>query len=59
MIVTIICACGQHNAVPDEELERAICNGCHSPLLRPVFRSVAAVQTVPLTTPTRPLLVTP
>ena len=35
MIITIVCACGQHNIIPDERLETAICNSCGTPLLRP------------------------
>ncbi len=33
--VTIVCRCGNHNHVHDDELERAICSRCDSPLLRP------------------------
>ncbi len=60
MTVTIVCVCGHHNAVPDEDLERASCQGCLAPLLRPA--SLGAVRTHPVTLvpqqSTRPILVT-
>jgi hypothetical protein len=34
MIVTIICRCGEPNAVPDQELETALCERCSAFLLR-------------------------
>jgi hypothetical protein len=32
--VTIVCRCGQHNSVHEQDLERAICSRCDAPLLR-------------------------
>ena len=35
VIITIVCACGQHNIIPDERMETATCSSCGTPLLRP------------------------
>ena len=35
VIITIVCACGQHNIIPDERLESAVCSACGTALLRP------------------------
>jgi ribosomal protein S27E len=35
VIITIVCACGQHNIIPDERLETAVCSACGTALLRP------------------------
>jgi hypothetical protein len=34
MIVTVVCRCGEPNAVPDEILESAVCERCTAYLLR-------------------------
>jgi hypothetical protein len=59
MTVTIVCVCGHHNAVPDEDLERASCGGCLAPLLRPAQAAEVRTQPVTLVAPSsRPLFVT-
>jgi hypothetical protein len=44
VIITIVCACGQHNIIPDERLETAICSSCGTPLLRPAPLPSRAVR---------------
>jgi hypothetical protein len=42
VIITIVCHCGHHNLVPDEQLEVAHCLRCHR-LLLPVSRLAPTV----------------
>ncbi|MBP7148628.1 MAG: hypothetical protein KBD01_13905 [Acidobacteria bacterium] len=35
MTITIVCTCGQHNGVSEDELDSARCWRCDRPLLKP------------------------
>lgn len=35
MVITIVCVCGQHNEVRDEDLDCVWCVSCGTPLLQP------------------------
>ncbi|GAB4222612.1 MAG: hypothetical protein Kow0062_20830 [Acidobacteriota bacterium] len=44
MTITIVCVCGQHNAVHDAELETARCEHCGGILLRPTAEAESSLQ---------------
>ena len=57
MFVTIVCVCGQHNSVHDEDLDRAMCVRCNCALLQPVMsQKVAATTTVVTLAPRKTVL---
>ena len=51
MIVTIVCVCGQHNPVRDEELECCHCVRCGVALLQPLSLVAASRVAVPTVVP--------
>jgi hypothetical protein len=57
MFVTIVCVCGQHNSVHDEDLDRAMCVRCCSPLLQPMLsQKMPATTTVVTLAPRKTVL---
>lgn len=57
MFVTIVCVCGQHNCVHDEDLDRAMCARCSSLLLQPpVSQKLPAAVTVVTLAPRKTVL---
>ncbi len=58
MFVTIVCVCGQHNSVHDEDLDRAMCVRCSCPLLQPaaLAQKLPAALTVVTLAPRKTVL---